>query len=652
MNGWELYCETRQTKKTRRMNGTMNLKPPQTLWMPSLWMALIWKTTVWTRTAGLSTIGLLVFAPMVCLAQPAPAPKKMAFIVGVSKYHKDGLEDLQFAHKDADDLATELKKHDFDVMVLTGEAATHAAVERGFRSFVRQASKLGKTDVALVAFSGHGVQKMVPVTGADNQSRLVETPFVCVVDTLVSDPETMINLNWVLGELIEKSGASSNLVLVDACRNNPDKGAKTLDGSTVKELPTKLSILFSSSPGQRSYESPQLQQGVFTHVLLQGLRGEAKNSRNEVDWLKLAAHIVSEVPVVAADVLGDANLVQRPNLVSNSVTSPILARLNNKPPAPAPLSFPFDSATAKSSQTAWAAHLGIEVSTKNSVGLPMVLIPPGEFMMGSKLSAEEVHQRFPGGEVSYYEREHPRHRVTLREPFYMSATEVTVAQFRRFVEAETYETDAEQYDSEGGYGFDEASGGFKQDKQYHWRNPGFKQGDDEPVVNVSWNDAKAYCEWLSRVEGREYRLPTEAEWEYACRAGSDGEFSFGSSADDLHRHGNVADASAKERFSGWTTVPGRDGYVFTSPVGRFRANAFGLFDMHGNVWEWCSDWYGNYASGSQVNPTGPESGVNRVDRGGSWRNAAWSCRAAYRYGFSPSGRDFSLGFRPVSVSQP
>ena len=262
-------------------------------------------------------IALLGF---VCITADGQEPKKIAFVVGVSKYHKEGLGDLAFAHKDATDLARKLDELGFSVTKLVGDESTKENIERAFLAFLVQAKRLGKTDVVLVSFSGHGIQTEVMVTEGV-ESNKVETPFFCPFDALKGDPSSMISLNWVLAELAAQSGSGNNLLLVDACRNNPVKGIKTLDGSTVKELPSKISILFSSSPGQRSFESHKVQQGVFTHVLLAGLNGAAKNSRGEVDWLRLAAHVVSEVPLVAPDLLDDPTLEQRPNLIGNSVGS-------------------------------------------------------------------------------------------------------------------------------------------------------------------------------------------------------------------------------------------------------------------------------------------------------------------------------------------
>ena len=183
--------------------------------------------------------------------------------------------------------------------------------------------------------------------------------------------------------------------------------------------------------------------------------------------------------------------------------------------------------------------------------------------------------------------------MRITKPFYLGVYEVTVGQFGKFVSDTGYKTDAERNkDFEGAWGFNAATGEFEQSKGYSWRQVGFPQGDDHPVVNVSHNDAVAFCAWLSRKEGQPYRLPTEAEWEYACRAGTTTRYYHGDDPEGLSEVGNVADGTAKSKFSDWDwTIAGRDGYVFTAPVGKYKANGFGLYDMHGNVWEWCADWY-------------------------------------------------------------
>ncbi len=240
----------------------------------------------------------------------------------------------------------------------------------------------------------------------------------------------------------------------------------------------------------------------------------------------------------------------------------------------------------------------------------LTLIPAGEFLMGS-----------PADDDWSVDNEEPQHRVRITRPFYLGATEVTRGQFRRFVDEAGYQTEAEK-DGKGGRGWNEAAKKFEQDPRYTWQNAGFEQTDLHPVVNVSWNDAVAFAEWLSHKEGKTYRLPTEAEWEYACRAGTTTRYCTGDDPEGLAAVGNIADGTLKARYPDWkyATIAARDGYIHTAPVGCYNPNAWGLFDMHGNVWEWCTDRFaGDYYKRSPADdPPGPAGTSSRVFRGGSW----------------------------------
>jgi formylglycine-generating enzyme required for sulfatase activity len=292
-----------------------------------------------------------------------------------------------------------------------------------------------------------------------------------------------------------------------------------------------------------------------------------------------------------------------------------------------------------------------------SIGLKLTLIPAGDFLMGSSESLEatvEFAQRtgWKDAQAETFEDEHPQHTVSITKPFYLGTYEVTKGQFAQFVDATDYKTEAEQ-DGTGGWGYSEDGTGddkgqpFKQDPRFTWRDCGFRQSDQDPVVNVSWNDAVEFCVWLSRYEGKNYRLPTEAEWEYACRAGTTRRFNHSDEPEELVRAGNVWDSTASAKWPWRTATHGEDGYVFTAPVGQFQANEFGLYDMHGNVWEWCADWYGkdSYANSPRNDPAGPTIGSDRVRRGGSWYDDAWNHRAAYRGRYPPWIRSHYLGFR-------
>jgi formylglycine-generating enzyme required for sulfatase activity/serine/threonine protein kinase len=277
----------------------------------------------------------------------------------------------------------------------------------------------------------------------------------------------------------------------------------------------------------------------------------------------------------------------------------------------------------------------------NSIGIKLRLIPAGIFLMGSTDEDKDAK----GDET-------PRHSVRITRPFYLGATEVTVGQFRRFVDDTGYQTEA-QKDGKGGLGWNDETKKFGQNARYTWQNPGFKQTDEHPVVNVSWNDAVAFTRWLSGKEGKSYRLPTEAEWEYACRAGTQTRFSNGDQLRGVVEVGNAKDRTATEKQPSWgTTIAARDGYVYSAPVGRFQPNSFGSYDMHGNAEEWCSDGYdADYYHQSPVDdPPGASRVSDKVIRGGAWYNIPANTRSAGRWHWPPDARVNWLGFRVALVS--
>jgi formylglycine-generating enzyme required for sulfatase activity len=234
-----------------------------------------------------------------------------------------------------------------------------------------------------------------------------------------------------------------------------------------------------------------------------------------------------------------------------------------------------------------------------SLGPEMVWIPAGMFQMGSNNGDSD---------------EKPVHPVSVKS-FAMGKYEVKRGEFRNFVEATGYETEAEKGD--GCYGWTGSER--KKDSSFNWKNPGFTQDYRHPVVCVSWNDAKAYTKWLSEQTGKEYRLPSEAQWEYACRAGSTGKYSFGDDENQLGNYGWYDDENAGSQ---------------THPVGEKQANKFGLYDMHGNVWEWLEDvWHDNYEgapSDGSAWTAGGDSNVHLLLHGGSWYNNDNWLRCAFR----------------------
>ncbi len=244
----------------------------------------------------------------------------------------------------------------------------------------------------------------------------------------------------------------------------------------------------------------------------------------------------------------------------------------------------------------------------NSIGMRLKPIPAGEFEMGSsqeeveRLLAEAKQRNEPQWYLEHLPGEAPQHRVRITKPFHLGVHEVTQEQYKRVM----------------------------------GQNPG--DWPRHPVETVSWDDAVIFCDKLSalpaeQAAGRVYRLPTEAEWEYACRAGSTTRYSYGADAAGLSGHAWFGDNSPRTK----------------RPVGEKQPNAWGLYDMHGNVWEWCADWYGEYTNTPVDDPTGPATGSVRVVRGGCWISSASGCRSAFRDGLEPYCRNGSLGFRVATV---
>ena len=277
-----------------------------------------------------------------------------------------------------------------------------------------------------------------------------------------------------------------------------------------------------------------------------------------------------------------------------------------------------------------AARMPTEKQYSNSIGMKFVRIEPGTFDMGygygGQLPQELLAAREHGGRnigLSQFGKngdydEHPTHRVTITKPYYMGVYEVTNRQYERF-----------------------------DPLHMHLRGKkGFSIDNDEAVVFVSWQEAKAFCDWLSKKEGLPYRLPTEAEWEYACRAGTKTQFYTGD---------NLPEQFLKNPDNSWYPCPGRSRgreEVVPLNVGKLSPNPWGLYDMHGNVEEWCNDWYGPYEGGTQRDPVGRVDGDFKVTRGGSHGTVAYYLRSCNRMGTLPEDKSFMIGFRVVLGKMP
>ena len=512
-------------------------------------------------------------------------PKKVALMVGVDVYKKN-LSDLNFAEADVVAVGNELENLGFRVQYLTGTKATKQNIESTINALIRP---LGKRDIFLVMLAGHGQQ--LRITDRDT-GRTRDENYFCPYDAVANSPDDLYSLSFLVDKQL-KENVGTRLVIVDACRNIAEI-TRGVQGRMIT-LPEDTAIMFSCRAGQVSYELRRLKHGLFTHALLRALRGGAV--RNEqiswsqiiayVDWLMASPEIRELMPPGSAQIPISASNIPQVVLADGMTSEPEPDQPEGKP-AKGPVFTNF---------------------VTNSIGMRLVRVPAGSFIMGSPLS--EVDR----------DADELQHSVSFEEPFLMGVFEVTQAEF-----LEVMQTNANP-------------------SYFRLRGVGAKAvkrevTDQLPVEQVSWADADKFCRLLSEREaeklaGRRYRLPREAEWEYACRAGTSTPFHFGAA---------FTKTQANADLSGGTAFLGH-----TVDVASYLPNGFGLFNMHGNVSEWCDDFYAPdfYAQSASVNPVGPPTGEQRVIRGGSWYDIPMMLRSADRQQADPNSRQPFIGFRVV-----
>jgi len=581
--------------------------------------------------------------------KPSALGSKLAVVVGINRYAK--LPALTYAEKDAKDLTAALQQLGFAVRTLTMDGAEAPFHAEAILSVVAEVCRdADPTDTVLVALSGHGFSE---AGGKDG--------YFCAHYT---DPDklraTGLSLDEVRRRLVD-SPAKQRMLVVDACRNQPgERGAsKRLEISEAFRA-EGLGVLFSTAPGTVSQEPAdgavlvdgrgrRIENGVFTHYLLRGLEGEADG--NGDGWLtfrELAYHTWREVksktqnkqkPYLdwVGEAGGDVLLRQVPIVVAGEPeVRPVASPERVEPVAPPVSAGPKPPAGCKVASGAKVVDGVWDRIEHEASGIVLRYVPPGEFTMGS-----------PANEEGRSDDER-QHRRVIEKGFYLGETEVTVGQWRRFAQGSGYRTDAERGvkygdNRDGGY-TTKPDGGYEWHADASWENPfpllrDYRLDDQHPVVQVSWNDATKFCTHHGLT------LPSEAQWEWACRARSKTRFPWGAGEEGGERFANVADQSAKRRFSSWTTFGFDDGQALLAKVGSYEANRYGLKDMIGNVWEWCADGYQKEYPGDGATEAPAGAGASRVLRGGSWYNVPAGCRAAYRGGNEPSYLSVNLGCR-------
>jgi formylglycine-generating enzyme required for sulfatase activity len=585
--------------------------------------------------------------------------KHRALLFAVDDYQH--MTDLQNPVKNARDIARELEnRYGFDAEVVTNP--TFEDIEQKIMAY-QQAYRRGtyaQDGQLLIFFSGHGVRRgkngyFMPKDGDPDR------------------PYTKgLEYDFWRSE-IDAIDCKHILVAIDACHsitfdpnweNKPDRlfkrpGEQYVDQTLLNHQAYRARLFYTSDA--TGNETPD--RSTFARQLLEGLRTHQSATGYLTSSELFASYMLKAAPTPGGGDFG------------------------NDEPGSCFLFFGENSGGGDPEEERFW-KLAQQQNTREAYAFYLQLYPDGQYSQEAKRAMQAFPQPFTSapaekpiqtdelpamvfveggtfqmGSTEGDSDEKPVHSVTVSD-FYIGRFEVTVEAFSEFVQATDYRTDAEK--KGGSYLWENSEWTLKAGINWRFDAAGKQRPASEynhPVLHVSWNDAVAYCNWLSQQHRYEpvytingdqvtanwdadgYRLPTEAEWEFAARSrGKNYKYAWGND----QPNGNIADQTTKQTYDGWTIWEGyTDGYVHTAPVGRFEQGDLGLSDMTGNVWEWCWDWYDSdyYDNSPSRNPHGPSTGSGRVLRGGSWYIRPANLRCAYRGNSSPDSRSLDIGFR-------
>ena len=617
----------------------------------------LWRSFAW-----------LAFGLQICLGQASAAPpeKRVALVIGNNEYQT--VTRLEKAVNDARAVGYELGRVGFEVISVSD--VSHKRMNQAINEFVQKVSGGG---VGVFFFAGHGMQ-------INNQNFLLPVDFDLPRD--VNDvADQSVSLQSIQDKLADAK-ARFSLLVIDACRDNPlpkkaGRGLTVSLGLAPPSAPTGQIVLFSAGAQQQALDKLSEQDNnpnsLFTREFLPMI---SKPGLSVTDALKRVRSAVArkakavgheQNPALYDQTDGDFFFVTGASTTppGRSEPSEVIQRID---PVVVELNF-WDSikgsenlddlraylekyptgqfvelvkgrirrldSAAKTVVAGEGSSIPRDIGKLDCADCPeMVYIPPGQFLMGAG-----------NNELGSGDQERPRHTVKIQNGFAASKYEITVGQFTAFVDSAGYKAEGSCLVWVGS--------NWENQPGKSWRNPGFAQEANHPVVCVSWNDARAYVNWLSRISGKQYRLPSESEWEYFARAGTRTSRFWGDDPALACEYANVHDETTQKvhQFA-WEPHECKDGFAETAPVGRFKANAFGLYDTAGNAWEWVEDClntnYINAPNDGTARVTDDCS--RRVYRGGGWSGPS-SVRSATRTGNPASYRSQLLGFRVVRSGQ-
>lgn len=604
-------------------------------------------------------------------------PARLALLIG-NKGYTAKVGPLKNPHRDVDLVEASLKRLGFKVTVL--KDATYKQMDTALKRYVTDVRRAGRGALSFFYYSGHGVAN--PETGIN---------YLIPVDVSDADDDKVwfesFQQNIIIDTMSKQAPGATHYLVFDACRNELNvtgDNAKAIgvDKGFVPVADTAgLLIAYATAPKRTASDAGDsggpyakvlaeelVKPGVESVTMFRNVQIKVKQSIGQDPWLSfpslppvyLAGQMEAppakqpERPLSAAarewqDVKGSSNRAVLEAFRKRHERDPVYAALADEAitkMVPSTLPPAASVAPARPPDSISALVPGSGKFAKDCPTCPEIVVAPsGEFMMGSTPEEiDAVTKEFPAG-AEWFKREGPRHKVSIARPFAVGRTHITRGEFAAFVTATGHNTDG------GCNVFDGKE--WKLDAARSWRSPGFDQTDAHPVVCVNWNDATAYAAWLSKTTDKGYRLLSEAEAEYVARATtratSQPRFFFGNDYKDLCTHGNGADRTSAATFN-WnlkTVAPCHDSFVHTAPVASFKANAWGLHDVHGNAWTWTADCFADSYAGAPSDGSALTTGecVSRVLRGGSWNVDPQILRSADRGRDLPDIRLNYLGFR-------
>jgi formylglycine-generating enzyme required for sulfatase activity len=564
-----------------------------------------------------------LFWPLVLLslclagaASAAPPARQVALVVGNANYALGGLTN---PINDARAIAARLREVGFEV-----DLRTDIRQHEMLRAITDFGQRLQARDIGLVFFAGHGMQ----IQGRN---------YLLPVDAQIANERAVLSEAVDVDVILHQfSEVSFGILILDACRNNPFERrfrSATAGGLARMEAPIGMLIAYATAPGGVAMDGSG-NNSLYTTALLRALENPGRKVEDIFKQVRVEVVKTSEgqqVPWESSSLMGDYYFAGT-DVQSMTANAESLAWEKARTSRDLNIVESVLSQHPSSANAAAGAAASRGLFRDCPICPEMKVVPLGLTHLGS-----------PEREKGRYSDEAPVSERNIEKPFALAVREISVAEFREFSTVTAYRTEAEQnIDAPGCFTWDRGSGEWSWQVGRDWRQPGYPQGERHPAVCISWNDANAYADWLAKLTGKPYRLPTEAEFEHAARAGSASARFWGDSAEDACLYANVEDIASYKEASWREKHDCADHQRFAAATGSYVPNAYGFYDLLGNVGEWSADCWrpGDFGDAKLA-----AACSGQAVRGGSWSDGPRQVRAAYRGRLARTARTDHVGFR-------